>query len=61
MLLCKKDYGICRLCEVQKQVEELGEILQSAKEKPKIATMWACAIWTHGLSAAFVNCFLDYV
>jgi hypothetical protein len=44
MLLCKKDYGICRLCEVQKQVEELGEILQSAKEKPKIATMWACAI-----------------
>jgi hypothetical protein len=35
--------------------------LQSAKEKPKIATMWACAIWTSGLRAAFVNCFLDYV
>jgi hypothetical protein len=31
-------------CEVQKQVEERGGILQSAKEKPKIATMWACAI-----------------
>ncbi len=53
------------MCEVQKQVEELGEILQSAKEKPKIANhvgmcnlnMWSlCCFCELFLGLCIIQC-----